>query len=138
MSAGGDVPRPVVILIGGATGTGKSTVATELAHRLGITRVTSTDFIRQTIRAFFPPELMPVVHYSSFEGDETIECFLDQTRTVLIGIEAVSDAERRGTPRGLFGIWFSWNVSILGVSYGIYVFSLGLSVWQAIVGILRL
>ncbi|GAB3975452.1 cytosine permease [Actinoallomurus acanthiterrae] len=49
------------------------------------------------------------------------------------GINPVSDAERRGTPRGLFGIWFSWNVSILGVSYGIYVFSLGLSVWQAIV-----
>ena len=44
---------PIVLLVGGATGTGKSTVATEAAHRLGITRVTSTDFIRQTIRAFF-------------------------------------------------------------------------------------
>ena len=42
---------PLVILIGGATGTGKSTVATEIAYRLGITRATSTDFIRQTIRA---------------------------------------------------------------------------------------
>ena len=41
------------LLVGGATGTGKSTVATEAAHRLGITRVTSTDFIRQTMRAFF-------------------------------------------------------------------------------------
>ena len=46
---------PIVLLVGGATGTGKSTVATEAAHRLGITRVTSTDFIRQTIRAYFPP-----------------------------------------------------------------------------------
>jgi 2-phosphoglycerate kinase len=46
---------PLLILIGGATGTGKSTVATEVAHRLGITRVTSTDFIRQTMRAFFSP-----------------------------------------------------------------------------------
>ena len=44
---------PIVLLVGGATGTGKSIVATEAAHRLGITRVTSTDFIRQTIRAFF-------------------------------------------------------------------------------------
>ena len=43
----------VIVLLGGATGTGKSTVATELAYRLGITRVTSTDFIRQTMRAFF-------------------------------------------------------------------------------------
>src|SRR5581483_7551033 len=42
---------PIVLLVGGATGTGKSSVATEVAHVLGITRVTSTDFIRQTIRA---------------------------------------------------------------------------------------
>ena len=48
------------------------------------------------------------------------------------GINAVPDEERRGTPRGLFGIWFSWNVSILGISYGIFVFGLGLSTWQAI------
>ena len=32
--------------------TGFLTVATEAAHRLGITRVTSTDFVRQTMRAF--------------------------------------------------------------------------------------
>ena len=44
---------PILLFVGGATGTGKSTVATEAAHRLGITRVTSTDFIRQTMRAFF-------------------------------------------------------------------------------------
>ena len=59
---------PVILLVGGATGTGKSTVATEAAHRLGITRVTSTDFIRQTMRAFFSKEFMPSVHYSSFEA----------------------------------------------------------------------
>ena len=59
---------PIIVLIGGATGTGKSTVATEVAHRLGITRVTSTDFIRQTMRAFFSKEFMPTIHYSSFEA----------------------------------------------------------------------
>ena len=59
---------PIVLLVGGATGTGKSTVATEAAHRLGITRVTSTDFIRQTIRAYFPRSEMPSVHASSFEA----------------------------------------------------------------------
>ena len=89
---------PIVLLIGGATGTGKSAVATEVAHQLGITRVTSTDFIRQTIRAYFPPEAMPSIHYSSFEaaaarvppetGDPTLDGFLDQTRSVLVGVEA--------------------------------------------------
>ena len=54
-----ELDRPIVILIGGATGTGKSTVATEIAYRLGITRVTSTDFIRQTMRAFFSLNSVP-------------------------------------------------------------------------------
>jgi 2-phosphoglycerate kinase len=95
---------PIVLLIGGATGTGKSTIATEAAHRLGITRVTSTDFIRQTMRAFFSREFMPSVHYSSFEaglaltkaeeeetGDPRLLGFLDQTRNVLVGVEAALD-----------------------------------------------
>jgi len=78
---------PIVLLVGGATGTGKSTVATEAAHRLGITRVTSTDFIRQTIRAYFPPSEMPAVHVSSFEAGAEAG-FLEQTRRVLVGVEA--------------------------------------------------
>ena len=96
-----DLDLPVILLVGGGTGTGKSTVATEVAYRLGITRVTSTDFIRQTMRAFFAEEFMPSVHYSSFEaglglskaeeeesGDAALLGFLDQTRNVLVGVEA--------------------------------------------------
>jgi 2-phosphoglycerate kinase len=92
---------PVIVLVGGGTGTGKSTVATEVAYRLGITRVTSTDFVRQTMRAFFSKEFMPSIHYSSFEaglgltkaeeeesGDAALLGFLDQTRNVLVGVEA--------------------------------------------------
>lgn len=91
---------PIIVLVGGGTGTGKSTVATEVAHRLGITRVTSTDFIRQTLRAFFATEFMPSVHYSSFEageglpaaereaGDPLLVGFIDQTRHVLVGVRA--------------------------------------------------
>ena len=91
---------PIVVLLGGGTGTGKSTIATEVAHRLGITRVTSTDFIRQTMRAFFSPEFMPSVHFSSFEagqalpaaereaGDPLLLGFIDQTRQVLVGVKA--------------------------------------------------
>ena len=96
-----ELDLPIVLLVGGATGTGKSTLATEVAHRLGITRVTSTDFIRQTMRALFSRELMPSVHYSSFDaqlglmkaeedeaGDPVLLGFLDQTRNVLVGVEA--------------------------------------------------
>ena len=96
-----ELDLPVILLVGGGTGTGKSTVATEVAYRLGITRVTSTDFVRQTMRAFFAREFMPSIHYSSFEaglglskaeeeesGDAALLGFLDQTRNVLTGVEA--------------------------------------------------
>ena len=93
-----ELDLPVVILIGGATGTGKSTVATEIAYRLGITRVTSTDFIRQTMRAFFSHEFMPSIHYSSFEAGRAVEDadvedrvlagFLEQSRQVMVGVRA--------------------------------------------------
>ena len=94
-----ELDLPIIVLVGGATGTGKSTVATEAAYRLGITRVTSTDFIRQTMRAFFSKEFMPSIHYSSFEAaaglrepeqadDPVIAGFLEQTRNVLVGVSA--------------------------------------------------
>ena len=97
-----ELDLPVIVLLGGATGTGKSTVATELAYRLGITRVTSTDFIRQAMRAFFSRDFMPSIHYSSFEAaealrepeeadDPAIAGFLEQSRNVLAGVHASLD-----------------------------------------------
>ena len=98
-----DVDLPLIVLVGGATGTGKSTIMTEVAHRLGITRVTSTDFVRQTMRAFFSEAFMPTIHYSSFEAgralalaegdrrDANVTGFLEQTRNVLVGMRAVID-----------------------------------------------
>jgi 2-phosphoglycerate kinase len=96
-----ELELPLIVLVGGATGTGKSTVASEVAHRLGLRRVTSTDIVRQTMRAFFSREFMPSIHYSSFElgplfpqepgesGDPTVRGFVEQTRNVLVGVRAV-------------------------------------------------
>ena len=98
-----ELDLPIILLVGGATGTGKSSVATDVAYRLGITRVTSTDFVRQTMRAFFSREFMPAVHYSSFEagramaeedadGEQAVlDGFVQQTRDVLVGVEASID-----------------------------------------------
>lgn len=98
-----ELDMPLIILIGGATGTGKSTVAAEVAYRLGITRVTSTDFVRQTMRALFTQEFLPAIHYSSFDAgralptaqeeevDPLLHGFLEQTRHVLVGIQAAID-----------------------------------------------
>ncbi|MGZ8475769.1 MAG: hypothetical protein ACXWWQ_06050 [Candidatus Limnocylindria bacterium] len=87
--------RPLIVMVGGAAGVGKSTLATMLAHRLGITRVIATDVIRQVLRAFFTHEAMPVVHHSAFEVD--LAGFTEQAELVGTGIEAI--VERAGAER---------------------------------------
>jgi 2-phosphoglycerate kinase len=80
--------RPLVVLIGGTTGVGKSTLATMLAARLGITRVIATDVIRQVLRAFFTHEAMPSVHYSAFEAGGA-EGYREQAEHVGTGVAAI-------------------------------------------------
>ncbi len=63
---------PLIILIGGATGAGKSTVATQLATRLGITRVVSTDAVREVLRSALTREMFPSLYASSFEADRAV------------------------------------------------------------------
>lgn len=106
----GELEKPVIILIGGATGVGKSTLATQIAHRLGITRLTSTDMIRQVMRSCFTRELMPAVHYSSFDvgravksagaagGDRELDGFVEQVEKVSVGVNAIIERSiREGT-----------------------------------------
>jgi len=60
--------KPLIILIGGATGSGKSTVSSELAYRLDISRHQSTDMMREIIRSYLSPQMVPTLKYSSFEA----------------------------------------------------------------------
>jgi 2-phosphoglycerate kinase len=105
--------RPLVVLIGGGTGVGKSTVATQLAHALGITRVSSTDFIRQVLRAAVPEGIAPELSRSSFELDQTPSRdgatahaeFERQATQVLVGVRAaIERAVRDGVPLIVEGI----------------------------------
>lgn len=95
------IDRPLIILIGGATGVGKSTVATQLAGRLGITRIIPTDAIREVMRAMFSEELMPTLHTSSFDAvhlvrhplprnaDPVIIGYREQASAVAVGAQAL-------------------------------------------------
>ncbi|HEV3361848.1 MAG TPA: cytosine permease [Pseudonocardiaceae bacterium] len=59
---------------------------------------------------------------------------MDDSRALRIeenGINVISDADRKGTPRQLFWPWFGANVSILGLSYGSFALGFGISFWQA-------
>jgi 2-phosphoglycerate kinase len=60
--------EPLIILVGGASGTGKSAVSTELAYRLGVVRTQSTDMMREIIRCYLSPHLVPTLGYSSFDA----------------------------------------------------------------------
>jgi 2-phosphoglycerate kinase len=80
--------RPLVVLLGGTTGVGKSTLATMLAGRLGITRLIATDVIRQVLRAFFPEDAMPTVHHSAFEAGG-VEGYREQAAYVSTGVAAI-------------------------------------------------
>ena len=60
--------KPLIILIGGATGTGKSTICSELAYRLDVVRTQSTDMMREIIRSYLAPHIMPTLGFSSFDA----------------------------------------------------------------------
>lgn len=94
---------PLIVLIGGGTGVGKSTIATQLASRLGITRVVSTDAVREVLRSAFTKEMFPTLYASSFEadhevrqpiphsGDRLIIGFREQAAAVAVGAQALID-----------------------------------------------
>ena len=100
-----DPDRPVIILLGGAAGVGKTSLALEVAHRLGIGRMLSTDSIRQIMRLMLSEDLAPAIHGSSYDAHKllppmpdpsdpaaaVIVGFRAQTSTVSVGIRASMD-----------------------------------------------
>jgi len=68
--------KSVIILLGGTSGSGKSTVGSLLASRFGIPTVLSTDSIRHVMRNFMTNEECPVLFCSTYEAGKKIQ--LDQ------------------------------------------------------------
>jgi 2-phosphoglycerate kinase len=60
--------KPLIILLGGASGTGKSTICSELAYRLDVVRTQSTDIMREIIRSYLAPHVVPTLGFSSFDA----------------------------------------------------------------------
>lgn len=93
--------EPMIILIGGASGVGTSSIAFEVANRLGIRNMISTDMIREVMRKIVSKEVLPTIYESSYtayrslrippppELDEILIGFRDHVDTVSVGVEAV-------------------------------------------------
>jgi len=93
--------KPLIVMLGGTTGVGKSTIATQVAHRLGITRIVSTDSIREVMRGIFTKDLMPAIHESAFSAWQSLRVpvphgtnpvivgFREQTAVVTTGVKAL-------------------------------------------------
>lgn len=94
--------RPLILLISGAPGCGKSEIATEVAHRLEIARMQSTDLLREVMRMMVPKRLMPALHKSSFNAWRAISTrpqkasnsmlfngYRAQTQALMVSCEAV-------------------------------------------------
>ena len=97
-----ELDKPLIIYIGGASGTGKSVMATFLAGRLGINKITGTDTIREIMRLVFKRDLLPSLHNSSVKAgigmpktldksNRLIGGFCLQAQQVSVGVKAVVD-----------------------------------------------
>mmetsp|Transcript_16337 Transcript_16337/g.14037 ORF Transcript_16337/g.14037 Transcript_16337/m.14037 type:complete len:80 (-) Transcript_16337:87-326(-) len=63
----------MIVLLGGTSGSGKSTVSSLLASRFGISTVLSTDSIRHVMRNFMTTDECPVLFASTYEAGQKIK-----------------------------------------------------------------
>lgn len=94
--------KPILVLLGGSSGVGKTSIAVEVARRLEISHVIGTDAIRQIMRLMFSRDLLPEIHASTFDAHEMIQrppagtdpvihAFLEQAQKISVGVQALLD-----------------------------------------------
>ncbi|MCG3224028.1 MAG: AAA family ATPase [Candidatus Heimdallarchaeota archaeon] len=97
---GGQSYKPIIILLAGVPGIGKSTIASQLSQRLEISYIIGTDMIRQVLRQTISSKLIPELHSSSYEAykklkpklnpilRQSIVGYEEQCRHVIVGVES--------------------------------------------------
>jgi len=112
-----DQSTPVIVLVGGGTGTGKSTIAAELGRFFGFKRASSTDSIRQIMKMLFSDEFVPSIHESSYTAhkslsvplpagvDPVVFAFQEQATRICVGVSAMIErAIREGISMIIDGV----------------------------------
>ena len=82
--------RPLVVAFAGTTGIGKSTLATQLAIRLGINQVVTTNATREILRTTVPPTVLPELHLSVLEAIDSRVAYSRQAHAVTAACAAVA------------------------------------------------
>ncbi|MED6338281.1 MAG: zeta toxin family protein [Candidatus Thermoplasmatota archaeon] len=99
---------PRLLIIAGATGTGKSTVSMKIAAKSNFARLISTDAIREILRSTDDLQTNPALHRSSFsigDSNDAIIDWIDTCQAVEKGIEAtINRAMREGIDLLLEGV----------------------------------
>ena len=92
--------KPIIILLAGVPGIGKSTLSVDLSKRLEITNIIGTDMVREILRQTISSNLIPELHSSSYEAykhlkptinpilRQSIVGYEEQCRHVIVGVEA--------------------------------------------------
>ncbi|MHA1953755.1 MAG: AAA family ATPase, partial [Candidatus Heimdallarchaeaceae archaeon] len=92
--------KPIIILLAGVPGIGKSTISSRLSQRLEISSIIGTDMIREILRQVISPKLVPELHCSSYDAHKYLKSKLnpilrqsivgyeEQCRHIIVGVEA--------------------------------------------------
>lgn len=89
--------RPKLILIGGCSGTGKSTFGMNVALDQGILKCISTDTLRSVMRSFLDEDSHPALHRSSYQAsssdklDDPIESWLETCHALQHSVDELID-----------------------------------------------
>lgn len=87
-----------ILLIGGATGVGTSTIAMRVAAdpAIQVRSVIGTDALREVVRQFVPPDVIPELAHSSYDGylalgdsAELLNAYRRQLHVIGLGVTAI-------------------------------------------------
>ncbi len=102
-----DSKHPLWILVAGATGTGKTSIARKIAADLGIQHVIGTQIVRGILKKLLAPEITPELYASSYTAHEELRPFFssrfdniiigfeNHSRFVNIGVEAILERAKK-------------------------------------------
>src|SRR5215471_1547226 len=87
-----------IVLIGGTAGTGKSTLARELAWEMRFDHRLGTGFLREVAKSYHSVETAPDLYSLTFRAEKPIEHLIAQARLLKPAIEAcIARARNEGT-----------------------------------------